>query len=144
MYGGINEILPHRASGHCEGGLIEKRGELFHERACASGCLEVLDGVGTVGPNCAQHGNPGAELVEESKDIDVDAGLHGGRLQMLDAVDRAADAQHRGYGVPERAGCQNVTRFEVFAHHLDDAPPGLARFGKHRRTVRQHGCAPGQ
>ena len=52
-----------------------------------------------------------AELVEEGENVEVDAGLGCGGLQMLDAVDRSAHRQHRGRGVAERAGRQNLRGF---------------------------------
>ena len=95
------------------------------------------------GRDRAQHGHLLAQLVEQREDVDVDAGLHGRRLQMLDAVDRSADRQHRRGGVAERARRQDVARLQVLPHHLDDAAARLAGEVEHLRAVGQHRRAPG-
>ena len=65
----------------------------------ASNCLDRV-----VAVRGARRSAPGpvAELVEQLVDVDVEPGLDRGRLQVLDAVDRAADAEHGRDRVAER------------------------------------------
>ena len=51
------------------------------------------------------------------------------RDQMHDGIGRAADREHRGDGVVEGVGVEDVARLEVLPHHLHDA---LARERGHR------------
>ena len=141
---GAGEVVRDGGAGHRERAGVEHRLELLEQRLGAAGVLELLDRVLAVGAHGAEDRDVVAQVVEEPVDVEVEAGLDRGRLQVLDAVDRAGHAEHGGGGVAKGAGGHDVARLEVLEHHLDDPRPRAPRGVDHLGAVGPHRRAAGQ
>ena len=107
--GSLADVLP----GHGERARVEHRLERSSSASAPPAASKASIVSGPFGATALSTGTRRAELVEEREDVHVDAGLHGRRLQVLDAVDRSADGQHRRpprFGRRRSSGCRRGFR----------------------------------
>src|SRR4029077_9874816 len=92
----------------------------------------------------AQHRRAERAVLEQFVEIEVAASLDRGRLQVLDAIDRARYRKYGHGGVGERAAGENLTRAQILLDHGDDPAARRPceiehplRIGEYRRAAGQ-------
>ena len=81
--------------------ILEERLQLLDQRLRTTSGFECVDRVRTVRSHRAEHWYLPTEFVEDREDVHVHASFDCSCLQMLDAIDRPADRQHRCRSVAE-------------------------------------------